>query len=133
MVPHRELEIRDSREHRRSEPGRHRNREDETRPLKQPFKRGAYFRLPCVVLLRPTSKMSHDGSWRAACGMTINFLSLHIETHSIARGVTDPGVGSSALLDGSGARQSGVKGADSLGRSQGTRGITCASAKKRGR
>jgi hypothetical protein len=42
--------------------------------------------------------MSHAGSWRAACSLTINFLSLHFESHSIARGVTDPGVGSGALF-----------------------------------
>src|SRR5688500_14242205 len=42
--------------------------------------------------------MSHDGSWRAACHITIYFLWLHFETLSIARGVTDPGVGSGALL-----------------------------------
>jgi hypothetical protein len=44
--------------------------------------------------------MSHDGSWRAACSMTINSRSLHIENHSVARGVTDPGVGSGALFGG---------------------------------
>jgi hypothetical protein len=37
--------------------------------------------------------MSHDGSWRAACGMTIWILWFHIEKDSEARGVTDPGVG----------------------------------------
>jgi hypothetical protein len=43
--------------------------------------------------------MSHAGSWRAACGITIYFLAFHLEAHSVARGVTDPGVGSGALLD----------------------------------
>ena len=42
--------------------------------------------------------MSHAGSWRAACSTTIRFLWFHFETHSAARGVTDPGVGSGALL-----------------------------------
>jgi hypothetical protein len=45
-----------------------------------------------------TSKMSHDGSWRAACSITIHFRCLHFETPSVARGVTDPDVGSGALL-----------------------------------
>ena len=47
-----------------------------------------------------TSKMSHDGSWRAACRMTINTLLFRFGHHEVARGVTDPGVGSSALLGG---------------------------------
>jgi hypothetical protein len=42
--------------------------------------------------------MSHGGSWRAACIMTIQILWFHFGIHSIARGVTDPGVGSGALL-----------------------------------
>ena len=45
-----------------------------------------------------TSKMSHDGSWRAACSTTIYFLWFHFEAPSVARGVSDPGVGSGALL-----------------------------------
>ena len=47
-----------------------------------------------------TSKMSHDGSWRAACGKTKHLLGLHFGTPPEARGVTDPGVGSGALLGG---------------------------------
>jgi len=43
-----------------------------------------------------TSKMSHNGSWRAAC-LIRNWI-LHLKTHSFARGVTSPGVGSGALL-----------------------------------
>jgi hypothetical protein len=47
---------------------------------------------------RPTSKMSHDGSWRASC-LTRNWIPiLHLEVPSVARGVTAPGVGSGALL-----------------------------------
>jgi hypothetical protein len=42
--------------------------------------------------------MSHAGIWRAACSMTIHILWFHFEVPSIARGVTDPGVGSGALL-----------------------------------
>jgi len=50
------------------------------------------------VFICRTSKMSHDGSWRAAC-LTRNWiLILHLEAPSIARGVTAPGVGSGALL-----------------------------------
>ena len=45
-----------------------------------------------------TSKMSHDGIWRAACLTTIPIPELHFEAPSIARGVTDVGVGSGALL-----------------------------------
>src|SRR5688572_21424808 len=45
-----------------------------------------------------TSQMSHAGSWRAACGITTHILRLHFETPSIARGVTDPSVGSGALF-----------------------------------
>jgi hypothetical protein len=42
--------------------------------------------------------MSHAGSWRAACSNTIHFPWFHFETLSVARGVTDPSVGSGALL-----------------------------------
>jgi len=42
--------------------------------------------------------MSHDGIWRAACLTTIPIPELHFEAPSIARGVTDVGVGSGALL-----------------------------------
>ena len=45
-----------------------------------------------------TSEMSHAGSWRAACGVTIWILWFHFETTSIARGVTAMVVGSGALL-----------------------------------
>jgi hypothetical protein len=44
--------------------------------------------------------MSHAGSWRAACRTTIHFLPFHFEALSVARGVTDPGVGSGALFGG---------------------------------
>ncbi len=46
----------------------------------------------------PTSEMSHDRGWRAACRTTIQFLWFHFEFHSIARGVTAMVVGSGALL-----------------------------------
>lgn len=36
--------------------------------------------------------MSHAGSWRAACRITIHLLKFHFEILSVARGVTDPGV-----------------------------------------
>jgi hypothetical protein len=58
-----------------------------------------YFHSLWDSFLRLTSKMSHDGSWRAACNNTIHFLWFHFETPSVARSVTDPGVGSGALLD----------------------------------
>jgi hypothetical protein len=48
--------------------------------------------------LRPTSKMSHDGTWRAACNVTTWILLFRFDHREVARGVTDPGVGSGALL-----------------------------------
>jgi hypothetical protein len=45
--------------------------------------------------------MSHDGSWRAACLITIKTSPFQFGTHKVARGVTDVGVGSGALLGGS--------------------------------
>ena len=42
--------------------------------------------------------MSHDGIWRAACLNRDWILILHSETRHVARGVTDVGVGSGALL-----------------------------------
>ena len=42
--------------------------------------------------------MSHAGSWRAACSLTISISLFHFESPEVARGVTDPGVGSGALL-----------------------------------
>jgi hypothetical protein len=53
--------------------------------------------------------MSHAGSWRAACRTTIHFLWLHCEAHSVARGVTDPSVGSGALFGKAGTCMSGLK------------------------
>jgi hypothetical protein len=47
--------------------------------------------------------MSHDGIWRAACLNRFSIPSFHFEVHSVARGVTDVGVGSGALLGGLGA------------------------------
>src|SRR5262245_59329628 len=47
---------------------------------------------------RLTSKMSHDGSGRDSCRDTICIRGLHFEFPSVARGVTDPGVGSGALF-----------------------------------
>jgi hypothetical protein len=44
--------------------------------------------------------MSHERSGRAACSITILGRMLHFETLSFARGVTDPLVGSGALLAG---------------------------------
>ena len=46
----------------------------------------------------PTSKMSHAGSWRAACQFRFSNLSFRFDHRERARGVTDPGVGSGALL-----------------------------------
>jgi hypothetical protein len=55
------------------------------------------------VLFCLTSKMSHAGIWRAAC-LNRNWIRiLHFETHEVARGVTDVGVGSGALLGGLGS------------------------------
>ena len=42
--------------------------------------------------------MSHDGIWRAACLHRSWIRVLHLEVPSAARGVTDVGVGSGALL-----------------------------------
>jgi hypothetical protein len=42
--------------------------------------------------------MSHDGSWRAACDIKISIPPLRFDPHEEARSVTDPGVGSGALL-----------------------------------
>ena len=42
--------------------------------------------------------MSHDGIWRAACLVTIKTTPFRFGIHKVARGVTDPGVGSGALL-----------------------------------
>ena len=44
--------------------------------------------------------MSHDGSWRAACDIATWILLFHHDSPEEARGVTDPGVGSGALLGG---------------------------------
>ena len=46
----------------------------------------------------PTSKMSHDGSGRASCSRTMCLRLIHFNFPSIARGVTDPDVGSGALF-----------------------------------
>ncbi len=48
--------------------------------------------------MHPTSKMSHDQGWRAACGMTMWSLRFHFEVREVARGVTAMVVGSGALL-----------------------------------
>jgi hypothetical protein len=53
--------------------------------------------------------MSHDGSWRAACLTRNGIRTLHLETPSVARGVTAPGVGSGALLGMGGAREVGLR------------------------
>jgi hypothetical protein len=50
--------------------------------------------------------MSHDGSWHAACDLTISIPPLRFDFHEEARGVTDPGVGSGALLADFGAGES---------------------------
>jgi hypothetical protein len=42
--------------------------------------------------------MSHDGTWRAACNVTTWILLFRCDHREVARGVTDPGVGSGALL-----------------------------------
>jgi hypothetical protein len=47
---------------------------------------------------RPTSKMSHDRSRRAACFIPLRNPSFLSDFHSIARGVTAVGVGSGALF-----------------------------------
>jgi hypothetical protein len=43
-------------------------------------------------------KDDHERSGRAACGITILSLMIHFDVPSFARGVTDPLVGSGALL-----------------------------------
>jgi hypothetical protein len=48
-----------------------------------------------------TSKMSHDGIWRAACLITIKTTQFQFGPHKVARGVIEVGVGSGALLGGS--------------------------------
>ena len=53
--------------------------------------------------------MSHAGSWRAACSITIHFRWFHFEIYSVARGVTDPGVGSGALFGKAGTWMTGLK------------------------
>jgi hypothetical protein len=53
--------------------------------------------------------MSHDGSWRAACITTPHVPWLHFEAPSVARGVTDPSVGSGALFGGAGTWMTGLK------------------------
>ena len=42
--------------------------------------------------------MSHDGSWRAACSVTIQKPRFLFDVLEEARGVTDPGVGSGDLF-----------------------------------
>jgi hypothetical protein len=53
--------------------------------------------------------MSHAGSWRAACNMTIRIPLLQVDFHEEARGVTDPGVGSGALFGALAYRGAGPK------------------------
>jgi hypothetical protein len=53
--------------------------------------------------------MSHAGSWRAACRIRLSSLSFQFGDHENARSVTDPGVGSGALLDGSSVRLAAIK------------------------
>jgi hypothetical protein len=53
--------------------------------------------------------MSHDGSWRAACNTTNRFLPFHFGDQSVARGVTDPSVGSGALFGRAGTWMTGLK------------------------
>ena len=43
--------------------------------------------------------MSHDSGRRGACFATILIRCIHFEVPSLARGVTDTGVGSGALFD----------------------------------
>jgi hypothetical protein len=45
-----------------------------------------------------TSKMSHDGSWHAACRIRLSNLWLRFGHRNVARSVTDPGVGSGVLF-----------------------------------
>jgi hypothetical protein len=52
--------------------------------------------------------MSHDGSWRAACLIPIRITWFLSETHEIARGVTDVGVGSGGLFGSAGTMSPGV-------------------------
>ena len=56
------------------------------------------FGLSGASIFCPTSKMSHDTVRRAACITTIHIRWFHFEIPSEARGVTDGGVGSGALL-----------------------------------
>jgi hypothetical protein len=51
------------------------------------------------LFFRPTSKMSHAGSWHAACRIRISKPWFRFGHREEARSVTDPGVGSGALLD----------------------------------
>jgi hypothetical protein len=57
-----------------------------------------YLGLSHAEILGRTSKMSHDGIWRAACLHRNGIPVLQFEVHSVARGVTDVGVGSGALF-----------------------------------
>ena len=52
----------------------------------------------CFSFFRRTSKMSHDSGRRAACLTANLILEFHFEFPSVARGVTDTGVGSGALF-----------------------------------
>src|SRR5688572_123399 len=56
------------------------------------------FRFTVMLFFCLTSKMSHDGSWRAACMIQSWIRTIHFELPEVARGVTDPGVGSGTLL-----------------------------------
>src|SRR5438093_1526219 len=49
-------------------------------------------------LFRPTSKMSHAHGRRACCGLRLLIPRFHPVLLSLARGMTDVGVGSGALL-----------------------------------
>jgi hypothetical protein len=53
--------------------------------------------------------MSHAGSWRAACKVQISTPSFRFGHREEARSVTDPGVGSGALLGGSNIRLAVIK------------------------
>jgi hypothetical protein len=64
--------------------------------------------------------MSHAGRWRAACRTTIYLLWFHVEAPSIARGVTDPSVGSGALFGKAETWMTGLKISEIHARDSGT-------------
>jgi hypothetical protein len=63
--------------------------------------------------------MSHDGIWRAACIITLRTPPFPFGTHKVARGVTDVGVGSGALLgSGAGMKKQRLKAGEKRGKTR---------------